>query len=90
MRGGTRRTRDSDRSSRAKSPQRKLPWVDIDSIDHNECCVCFELYSTDQSGKDGVACACGRWLQEDCADDCVIDKNGKEHLCTICLNILRK
>ena len=88
--GGTKRTRDSDRSSRAKFPQSKLPRVDMDNIDQNECCICFELYSTDQSGMDWIACTCGRWLHEDCAKDCVFDKNGEEHLCPICLNIVCK
>ena len=39
----------------------------------NECCVCFVAYDDDQSGKDWVACACGRWLHEDCADVTVME-----------------
>ena len=52
----------------------------------SECCVCFVPYEEDQSGKDWVACGCGRWLHEDCADDCIIDSDGNERLCLICLN----
>ena len=39
------------------------------------------LYEDDQSGKNWVACACGRWLHEECADDCIIDSDGNERLC---------
>ena len=60
-----------------------------EQVNDNKCCVCFVLYEDDQSGKDWVACACGRWLHEDCADDCVIDSGGNERLCFImCLNNL--
>ena len=47
------------------------------------CCV---MYEDDLSGKGWVACACGRWLHEDCADDCVVGNEGNERLCLICLN----
>ena len=43
--------------------------------------VVFVLYEDDQSGKNWVACACGRWLHEECADDCIIDSDGNERLC---------
>ena len=52
-----------------------------EQVNDNECCVCFVLYEDDQCGKDWVASACGRWLHEDCADDCVIDSDGNECLC---------
>ena len=69
----------------------KCPRMEIslsEQVNDNKCCVCFVLYENDQSGKDWVACACGRWLHEDCADDCVIDSDGNERLCFICLNNL--
>ena len=69
-------------------PQQKMPQIDVDSFGESECCVCFVTHKEDQSGKDWVAYACGRWLHEDCADDCVLDGDGKERLCPICLNIL--
>ena len=28
------------------------------------------------------------WLHEDCADDCIVDDEWKEHLCHFCLNVL--
>ena len=49
--------------------------------------VCaFMTYEEDESGKDWVVCACGQWLHKDCADDCVVNKEGNERLCSICLN----
>ena len=66
----------------------KSPRMEISSSNDNKCCVCFVAYDDDQSGKDWVACACGRWLHEDCADDCVLDSDGNECLCFVCLNRL--
>ena len=63
----------------------------VDNIDDGECCMCFTTYEEDirdQSGKEWVECACGRWLHEDCAEDCVLDNDGKERLCPFCLDIL--
>ena len=62
--------------------------MDLDyptDFNESECCVCFALYEDDESGKDWVACACGRWLHEDCTDDCVVDSKGNERLFLICL-----
>ena len=70
----------------------KFPQMDSSSteqVNYNKCCVCFVLYEEDQYGKDWVACACGRSLHEDCADDCIIDSDGNERLCFLCLNHLQ-
>ena len=32
-----------------------------------------------------VQSSCGRWLHEDCEEDCVLDNDGNERLCPICL-----
>ena len=53
-------------------------------IDINTCCVCGVLYSDDRTGKDWIECVCGRWLHEDCAEDCILDSNGKERFCPMC------
>ena len=42
--------------------------------------------TTNGSGKDWVAGTCGRWLHEDCVDDCVTDSDGNERLCFVCFN----
>ena len=62
-----------------RSQVQKKAQVDDDI----ECCVCFTSHEEDivnQSGKDWVAYVCGRWLYEDCADDCILDSAGKETL----------
>ena len=46
--------------------------------------MCFTKYEEDvqnQSDKDWVCCACGRWLHEDCAEDYVL-----EDFCPLCLD----
>ena len=50
--------------------------------------MCFAKYEDDilsGSGAEWISCSCGRWLHEECAEDCVIDNNGKERLCSLCL-----
>ena len=45
--------------------------------------MCFAKYEDDilsGSGAEWISCSCGRWLHEECAEDCVIDNNGKERL----------
>ena len=34
-------------------------------------------------GVNGLACACGRWLHEECVDGCIRDV-GNEHICPYC------
>ena len=63
----------SNRAAPAKTPE--------DEIDVNVCCMCFIRYEDDilaGSGAEWIFCSCGRWLLEDCAEDCVIDNDGKE------------
>ena len=57
----------------------------VTEIDTNVCCVCFGLYSEDTSGADWIECACGRWLHEECGEECVVDADGKERFCPTCL-----
>ena len=59
-----------------------------DSIDVNVCCMCFETYENDVlegNRAEWIDCACGRWLHLDCAEDHVVDSNGKELYCPYCL-----
>ena len=61
------------------------------AIDTNICCVCMTAYEEDvqeQIGLDWVACACGRWLHEECAEDCIQDQSGNDRLCPFCIDIL--
>ena len=77
-----------------KEPSRKKPRRDAlpsstdSEIDFNVCCMCFGTYSEDVAngdGRDWIECACGRWLHEDCAEDCLLNKDGKEMFCHSCI-----
>jgi len=60
---------------------------DIEDIDSNTCCMSYE----DVLAGDGavwISCPCGRWLHEDCAEECVVDKDQRERYCPICIDIL--
>lgn len=53
---------------------------------------CFGRYEDDfirNAGAEWVSCSCGRWLHEDCAEDCHMDE-GKERVCPFCLDINNK
>ena len=57
-------------------------------IDTNECSVCFGRYEQDivkGIGTEWISCACGWWLHVDCADTRVVDVNGCERFCPICI-----
>ena len=50
------------------------------------CVVCVsDCNSEDVSGADWIECACGRWLHEECGEECVVDAAGKERFCPTCL-----
>ena len=62
-----------------------------EKIDTNVCCQCGGSYEQDimeGTGADWLACACGRWLHEECVEDCIRDAEGNECLCTFCLDHL--
>ena len=47
-----------------------------DTIDPNTCCMCFVLYEENLlPGAVWIPCPCGRWLQEDCAEGYLLDKD---------------
>ena len=57
-------------------------------IDPSVCCMCFGTYEEDileGAGADWISCACGRWLHEDCAEECRIDLDGQERFCHVCV-----
>ena len=79
-------TTRSTRSSSSPLPLKKARVQD-ETIDENVCCVFFISYGEDvqnKSGKEWVMCACSCWLHEDCAEDCIVDSNGKERFCPFC------
>ena len=84
---GRKRTGGGDEQSIRRTKRARTDRCSANEINQNECCVCFIDYDNDPSGKNWVECACGRWLHEECADDCVVDDEGKG---VICLNQLNK
>ena len=60
-------------------------------IDTSVCCTCDGSYEQDVvegTGADWLACACGRWLHEECVDDCIRDYEGKDRIFPHCLDDL--
>lgn len=61
------------RTKKTKTTMSATSSIDSD-IDANVCCMCFVRYEEDVIGETGavwVSCTCGRWLHENCAEDCV-------------------
>ena len=81
---------ESAGSSSKPSCQRKADHneSDSDSIDENQCCVCFQTYEDDMvedTGLDWLQCACKRWPHEECIDyDICHDADGNDLLCPFC------
>ncbi len=92
---GTKRKANESAGNTTFSPPQKRTCTtekqQAEDVDTNVCCVCFTTYEEDvqeQSGQDWLACACGRWLHEDCAEDCIRDESGNDRLCPLCIDIL--
>ena len=54
----------------------------------NQCCVCFHTYEEDQleqTGLQWVQCICKRWVHEDCYEEVLTNKNGRELICPYCV-----
>lgn len=70
-------------------PKSKAPRLNDDSINTDECCACFGLYTDDiGTGREWLECTCGRWIHEDCVENIVYDANGREKLCPLCLAVV--
>ena len=55
------------------------------TVESNDtCCVCFAPFQGDDEVEDWVQCACKSWLHEDCMNDIVYDKYGRELFCPHC------
>ena len=48
-----------------------------DVIDPNVRCTCFGSYDDDAgTGREWLQCQCGRWMHEDCVEECDFDATG--------------
>ena len=62
-----------------------------EEIDANVCFMCFVTFEEDTiegTGAEWLPCPCGRWLHEDCAENCMVDSDGKERYCPFCVDLL--
>ena len=59
-------------SSEPRSKRSRLDMGDMtDIIDPNVCCTCFGSYDDDAgTGREWLQCQCGRWMHEDCVEEC--------------------
>jgi len=58
---------------------------DDEAIDPDTCCMCFGRYEDDVLegvGAEWINCRCGRWVQEDCVEETVMDSDGNQRFCT--------
>lgn len=83
MKAGCSATVDSTGEPRPK----RAKIVESEPINTNQCAMCFLQYEDDETGDDWVECVCGRWLHDECIEECVIDSKGKERICPVCLTI---
>ena len=66
---------------------KRVRFAESEEIDTNQCSMCFCAYEEDEGESDWVECACGRWIHEDCIEECVVGCIGKERICPICLAV---
>ena len=69
---------------------RESTATELETIDTNMCCMCFGNYDDDVLqglGANWICCACGRWLHEDCVEDCERDDEGNDRICPFCLDV---
>ena len=58
------------RSSKGKSKSTHA----TETIDVNQCYICFQTYDDGGADGDWIECTCGQWIHEDCVDyEIVID-----------------
>ena len=89
MRSSSTKEGSCSEPPRKKTRKGKHVALPDTEIDTNVCCVCFGLYTEDVSGADWIECACGHWLHEERAEECVVDAGGKESFATYVCNHLQ-
>ena len=80
-----------EETSEVPGKKTRVSQYTSETIDTNVCCTCFRTYDEDileGTGADWIACACGRWLHEDCAEHCVQDDSGNDRFCPLCIDLL--
>ena len=57
-------------------------------IDCNTCAICFGSYEEDLlsgGGDEWLQCTCGKWVHEECVEDCEADSDGNPRFCPSCV-----
>ena len=50
-----------------------------------ECLGSFQQDITEKNGTEWVKCGCGQWIHEDCIDQVVTGRDGKDTMCSNCV-----
>ena len=83
-------------SRKASNPSTSMMnKVTNEEIDPNVCCMYFITFEEDiieETEAEWLPCHCGRWLHEDCAEECIVDSDGMSitvHFVLICYHYNR-
>ena len=86
-----RKPPDKPKPTTSKKAKVSAQPPEDENVDSNVCCACFGSYEDDVlegSGAVWISCACGRWLHEDCVEECKEDDQGNDRMCPLCVDVL--
>ena len=75
------------RKNNASEPLAKRARSELE-VDANTCAICFGTYEEDLlggGGEDWIQCTCGKWVHEECVEDCEPDRDGNPRFCPDCI-----
>ena len=80
-------TQAPKRKNNASEPLAKRARSELE-VDANTCAICFGTYEEDLlggGGEDWIQCTCGKWVHEECVEDCEPDRDGNPRFCPDCI-----
>ena len=80
---------DERQTMSARPATRTCSEMVSSDFDPNQCCVCFRTYEEDvleETEFNWIKCVCERWVHEDCINEIIMDKNGRELICPYCVS----
>ena len=83
-------TRAAKRKNEAAEPLAKRAKYSEEEVevDCNTCSICFGSYEEDLlsgGGDEWLQCTCGKWVHEECVEDCEADSDGNPRFCPSCV-----
>ena len=83
-------TRAAKRKNEAAEPLAKRAKYSEEEVevDSNTCAICFGSYEEDLlsgGGDEWLQCTCGKWVHEECVEDCEADSDGNPRFCPSCV-----